>query len=97
MKPEELKPEKLLELVIRFQMSGIFDPIVCEMDTSHRMLQGEIHNNKVVLVCPDCGFVKKSLPQLFDRPGRLADILAQGEKIFNRNVQGSFFRALSEV
>ena len=64
---KNVDPAIVLERIRKWQEEPVFHELTCWKDSGHELLKGKQEGDKVVLVCPTCGYVQKNIPDMFYR------------------------------
>lgn len=64
MSKTHLSSQEIVKRVEEWQRAGHVHPLTCGRDSSHPPLKPELKvDNSVVLVCPQCSYVQKRIPE----------------------------------
>lgn len=55
--------QTIIDAIARYQQLGYVHPLTCGNNSMHTELIGKEVDGKVVLVCPDCDYIQKWVPE----------------------------------
>lgn len=48
-----------IDALAAYQACGVCHPLTCGTDSNHALLIGKERDGKVIMICPDCGYIQK--------------------------------------